>query len=116
MLGFKSPKNIIYGGGGRSPEIRFLETLERERERGEEKKKSFGDFLGFINQKSLSPELKFIVSTRATCRHKKKEKKKKRFHRRSKRGDLEKIKVCGLGSLSRFRKSVSYAPRGMDSS
>ena len=35
------------------------------------------NFSGFINRKSLSPELKFIVSTRATCRHKKKEKKKK---------------------------------------
>ena len=38
MLSFKSPKNIIYGGGGRSPEIRFLETLERERERRGKKK------------------------------------------------------------------------------
>ena len=49
---------------------------------------------------------------RATRRHKKKE----RFHRRSKRGDLEEIKVCGLGSVSRFPNDVSYALRGRDCS
>ena len=38
------------------------------------------------------------------------------FLRRSKRGDLEEIKVCGLGSVSRFPNGVSYAPRSRDSS
>ena len=31
----------------------------------------FGDSRGFVNLKTSSPELKFFVSTRATCRHQK---------------------------------------------
>ena len=36
-------------------------------------KESFGDFLGFVGRKSLSLELKFFVSMRATRRHQKEE-------------------------------------------
>ena len=59
----------------------------------------------------MSPELKFFVSTRLCVGTK-----KERFHRRSKREDLDEIKVCGLRSVLRFPNGVFYAPRGRDSS
>ena len=42
--------------------------------------------------------------------------KNERFHRRSKRGDLGEIKVCGFGGVLRFPNGVVYAPRSIDSS
>ena len=53
------------------------------------------NFSGFINRKSLSPELKFIVSTRATCRHKKKKKKKRDFIEDPKEEIWRKSKFAG---------------------
>ena len=47
----------------------IFEMVEREREREDGIHVSFDDFFGFVGRKSLSPELKFFVSTRATRRH-----------------------------------------------
>ena len=60
-----------------SPKIIFFWKRYRETEReggeGGGRKESFGDLSGFIGWKLLNPELKFLVSTRATRRHQKEE-------------------------------------------
>ena len=52
------------------PFLDFFFSVERERER--ERKISFDDSQDFVNRNSSGKELKFITSTRATRRHKKK--------------------------------------------
>ena len=84
----------------------IFETVEREREGERERERererggnsfSFGDFSGFVGQKSSRPELKVFVSTRATRRHQ-----KVGFHRRSTGGDLEKSRASSLRSVLRL--------------
>ena len=54
----------------RSP-ISDFSKVERERERERERKVSFDDSRDFVGRNSSGQELKFITSTRATCRHQK---------------------------------------------
>ena len=80
---------------------------ERERERQGKKTR----FSSAIHGVSLSPELKFFVSTRATRRHQKGE-----ISSKIKRGDFGEIKVFGFRRCSHDLLPFYYISRGKDSS